>query len=383
MSKTSKIKILFLITKSNWGGGQRYVYDLATRLDPQAFDVSCALGGNGELAINLKAAGVRVIEIPGLQRDVSFSKELKASRAIFKIIKAENPDILHVNSSKAGAIGAALGRLLGIKLIIFTALGWAFNEARPDWQKFLIKIIHWSTVLLAHKTVAISTGIKNDLNWPLVKNKMTVIPLGRNLASLADKVSARETIAAQITARTFSPEMKKDFWIGSLSELHPIKQLTRSIAAIAAVVAQYPQLRYVIIGEGQERAKLEQQIKDLNMQSHIFLAGAIFEAGQLLSAYDLFVFPSRSEAFGYVLLEAGAARLPVVASRVGGILDVVIDEETGLLFDPHDTDDLEQKIRIMLSEDARRDTLAKAHQTRSATFTIEKMVSSTLDLYTH
>jgi len=383
-SEPKKKKILFLITKSNWGGGQRYVYDLATRLNRDEFDVAVALGGNGELYLNLEKAGIRVIPIEGLQRDVSFKQELKASKQIANIIKTEKPDILHVNSSKAGAIGSLIGRLLGVKLVVFTALGWAFNEDRPSWQKFLIKIVHWLTVLLAHKTIALSSGVKEQMNWPFTDSKIFVVHLGRHISEIANREEARQIIIAQ--AKTKFPttnlvNYQNNIWLGSLSELHPIKQLPKAIAAVATLVKEFPTLRYVMIGDGQQRDVIEKQIQTLNLQEHIFPVGAIFEAGRLLSAFDVFVFPSRSEAFGYVLLEAGAAGVPVVATKVGGILDVVNDKETGLLVERDSTKELTDALREMLANEALRERLALAHHKRSATFTIDKMVTETLRIY--
>lgn len=380
----TKKKILFLITKSNWGGGQRYVYDLATRLNPEEFEIAVALGGDGELCQNLLKTGIRVIQIEGLQRDVSFKQELKASKQIAQIIKDENPDILHVNSSKAGAIGALLGRYLGVELIVFTALGWAFNEDRPLWQKFLIKIVHWLTVIFAHKTIALSSGVKEQMNWPFVQSKIFVVHLGRHVSDVLPKSEARDLIVEKAQEKDSTKNLvkyKNDVWIGSLSELHPIKQLPRAVEAVANLVKDFPNLRYVMIGEGQQRAELEKQIDELGMNDHIFPIGAIFEAGRLLGALDVFVFPSRSEAFGYVLLEAGAAGVPVVATKVGGILDVVNDRETGLLVDRDNTVELTNALREMLTDNELREKLTTAHHQRSATFTIEKMVNETLKLY--
>ena len=147
------------------------------------------------------------------------------------------------------------------------------------------------------------------------------------------------------------------------------------------LVVDFPQLRYVLIGDGQERERLTAQIKAAGLEHNVFLAGSIFEAGGLLTTFDLFVFPSRSEAFGYVLLEAGAANLPVVATNVGGITEVVIDHETGLLVSRDSTSELTAALKTMLQEQSLRDKLAAAHHARSQTFTIDKMVEETLKIY--
>ncbi len=123
-----KKKILVVITKSNWGGAQRYVHDLARHLK-EDFDITVACGGTGELVERLTALGIRTLTIPGLARDVHPMQDLAVCIRLGRIIKKERPDVLHLNSSKIGVIGAILGRLIGIKRIIFTAHGWAWNEA--------------------------------------------------------------------------------------------------------------------------------------------------------------------------------------------------------------------------------------------------------------
>ena len=141
MTITARKKVLFLITKSNFGGAQRYVYDLATTLDAEKFEVVVALGGKGPLASLLEHAGIRTITIESLTRDISIKNELRFTFELWKIIHTERPHILHVNSSKAGAVGTLLGRVAFVPRVLFTAHGWAFNEDRPWWQKIIIKII--------------------------------------------------------------------------------------------------------------------------------------------------------------------------------------------------------------------------------------------------
>ena len=139
------MKVLFVITKSNWGGAQRYVYDLATALLRENYEVAVAVGGQGLLAENLKMAGIRVVGIPHLERDVNFFKELFSTLYLWKIFKSEQPDIIHLNSSKVGGLGAIAARTLKLwdswdrkgtgraewnPRIIFTVHGWGFNERR-------------------------------------------------------------------------------------------------------------------------------------------------------------------------------------------------------------------------------------------------------------
>jgi len=371
-------KVLFLITKSNWGGAQRYVYDLATSLDTHLYEPVVALGGDGTLKEMLEAAGVRTIAISGLQRDFSLKKELLSSFAIANIIRKEDPDILHVNSSKAGGIGTFLGRILFVPRVIFTAHGWAFNEKRPCWQKIIIKFLHWLTVLFSHHTIAVSNGLKNQLRWPGAAKKMTVINPGRTITNLKEKSEAREHLSG------FAPQLaeyKNDLWIGTIAELHPIKRLDLAIESMVDLVKANPNLRYVIIGSGELRAELEIKINNLNLNDNIFLTGSITEAGHLLKSFDIFVLPSRSESYGYVLLEAGWASLPVVANNVGGIPDIITHNENGWLIESENKKALTEALDKLINDETLRHKFGNALKERVTTLSVASMTSQTCAVY--
>jgi glycosyltransferase involved in cell wall biosynthesis len=382
MTHPTRKKILFLITKSNWGGAQRYVFDLANNLPSDQFDVSVATGGDGMLVEKLQHAGLKVHLLKDLKRDVSVISEIKVFFSLLKLIQKERPDILHLNSSKAGALGAIIGRICRVPKILFTAHGWAFNEDRPQWQKTVLKTIHWLTIKLSHVTIAVSQGMKKEMDWLGVEKKMVVVHLGRTVADMKYKDESRGTLEMKVidtTARLI--DYHDDLWIGTIAELHPIKRINRAINAVSALIKDFPGLRFIIIHDGELKAELQQQVKDLGLQEHVFFTGVIEDAARLLPAFDLFVLPSKSEAFGYVLIEAGLASVPVVATEVGGITDIITNGENGLLVPPDDTPALTQAIRTVISNDDLRHSLARAHYERSMTFTVEKMIKETRQIY--
>lgn len=384
MDTEEKQKVLFLITKSNWGGAQRYVYDLATNLDPEQFIPTVALGGEGILKDKLLAAQVRSISIPGLQRNVSLFKEIKATISIGKIIKAERPDVLHINSSKAGILGALVGRILGVPKIVFTAHGWAFNEPRPYWQYLVIKCVHWLTVLLAHNTIVVSHATKAQMDWVGAQPKMTVVHPGRSDIAFKNRPDARGIIERSVIPGKYGlVEFQDDLWVGIIAELHPIKNHQLLLSAWSNVIASVPHARLVIIGEGELLISLQQQVVDLGIEQHVFFTGHLDEAARFLKAFDIFTLPSQSEAYGYVLAEAGLAGVPVVAANVGGITDVVTHRENGLLFSLTDQKTYSDHLIELLQNQSLRKRLGKEHQNRMSERTIEKMIYTTQIIYTH
>ena len=374
----NKKKVLYLITKSNWGGAQRYVYDLATNLDREKFEPVVALGGNGILADMLENAGIRVINIESLGRNISLKKEWAFARELWQILRVERPDVFHVNSSKAGGVGTLLGRLLRAPNVIFTAHGWAFNEDRPLWQKLITKFLHWITVLLSHRTIAVSSAIVKEMNWPGALRKMKIVNPGRTIGPMYQKIEAREKIM------DFFPRLlpyQSDPWLVCVAELHPIKRHHILIEAISELVKDYPTLRLILIGDGELKSVIEKQIANADLTENIFVLGNITEAARFLKAFDMFALASKSESYGYVLHEAGLAGVPIIATNVGGITDIIIDQQTGLLVPPDNVNALIIAINTLLTNPTQRVNYASTLQIELQKRTVTKMTRQTESLY--
>src|SRR3989344_4224912 len=161
---TMKRKLFFLITKSNWGGAQRYVYDLATHMPENLYDITVVLGaprvgstegGKGVLLERLHKKNIRTITIAELARDINLWEEIIVFWKLLRLFSRERPDIIHTNSSKMGGLSTVAGRIVFIRRVIFTVHGWPFQEERTGWQKSLIRFFSWLTVIFAHKTIVI------------------------------------------------------------------------------------------------------------------------------------------------------------------------------------------------------------------------------------
>lgn len=371
-------KVLFLITKSNWGGAQRYVYDLATNLDKNKFEPVVALGGDGTLVTMLENAHVRVIKLTQMRNDASLKNAWQNFRELLKIVRQEKPTVLHLNSSIAGLLGAIVGRLAFVPKIIFTAHGWAFNEDRSFGQRLIIKCLHYLTVLLAHRTIAVSSAIVKQMNWPGVRSKMKIINPGRTIGPMYERSDARTKII------DFCPTLAKfssDQWIVSIAELHPIKRHLVMIEALAAVIKKQPSTRLILIGEGTERSNIENKITKLGLQDNIFLLGNIVEAARFLKAFDLFVLASKSESYGYVLVEAGLAQVPIITTNVGGTTDIVENTNEGILIKPDDVSALTAAILITSQNDTQTSDRVNALYNKLHNRTVTKMIQQTESLY--
>ena len=325
--KKRRKKIFYLVTKPAWGGAQRYVYDLAASIPKNEFDVSVITGEKGVLKEKLSGAKINSISVPSLSREISPLKDFESFKALMKIFKEENPDIVHANSSKAGAMGAFAARISGIKNIIFTVHGLTTNEERNIISKIFIAVSYWIGFLSSHKIIAVSKSVENSVRrFPFISGKTTLIHNGIEMPKFFEKEEARRKILGKSAAR--------ETVIGTIAELHPNKGISYLVSAFPEILKREKDARLVIIGEGEEKESLKRLIKKKGLQDKVTLAGHIDGAARYLKAFDIFVLPSITEALGYVLLEAGAAGLPVAASDVGGIPEIIDGGKTGVLIPP-------------------------------------------------
>jgi glycosyltransferase involved in cell wall biosynthesis len=371
------MKVLILITKSVWGGAGRYVYDIATNLPKDAFDVEVMAGGKGTLLEKLSVAGIKTGNLP-VERDVKIFGDIKAFFRLITILRKKKPDVLHINSSKIGGLGALAGRLTGVPHIIFTAHGWAFNENRSFISKMIIKFLHWITIIFSHKTISVSEALKNQLiHWPKVAEKVIIIHNGIKSEAVFSKVNARSELAKINPILT---SVTKDVTIiGSVGELHHIKGYKYAIDAISKMDKK---ILYIIISEGEERVKIEKQIRELKLESSIILMGYVVDAHQYLKAFDIFLLPSLSEGLPYVGLEVGLAGLPTVATGVGGIPEIIDDMKSGILIQPRKSGEIKNALEFYLKHKKTRKEHGDALRAKILEeFSIQKMIDRTMEVY--
>ncbi|TAK58393.1 glycosyltransferase family 1 protein [Patescibacteria group bacterium] len=380
-----KKKILFVITKSNWGGAQRYVYDLAVSLSP-FYECTVALGGSGLLRTRLETAGVTVIAIPSLERDISIQKELVAFFFLVKFLRKESYDIVHLNSSKAGGLGALAARFAKIPRVIFTAHGWPFNEPRGLLSRGAIYIASSITALLSDAIITIShKDYAQGIQMPGMKRKIFYIPLGIDtpLTAYQSKEGARKFLLQTPAFAQFHNGQEKRLTmlgahriIGTVGELTKNKGIEYGIRAIALLNKKTQQKNhfYVLIGDGEEKGALESLAKSLNVTDQIFFIGFIPDAWKYLNALDCFLLPSLKEGLPYVILEATRVACPIVATSVGGIPDVLHTYPNGKLIPTKNPEEIARAILAL-------NTIRNTDEILSEKNTLATMLTETKKVY--
>lgn len=389
--QTEKTKILYLITQSNFGGAQKYVFDLATNLDKKRYDVAVGAGDGNDLLKKLYATGIKTFGIKNLGRAIRPFRDLAAYFEIKKLLKELKPDILHLNSSKAAVLGSLAARNLPIK-VIYTVHGAVFEASFSILAK---KIFLWAEKMTAgykHRIICASERdrqlwLKNSIT---PSEKLITVHNGVNLnIEFLPKDEAREKLFENINPPR--PPFKKGgeketYLIGSTGYFYPEKNYSALIKAAELIVklpasGQKKNILFLINGDGHQRPMLESLIKERGLQNHFFLPGAISPGSKYLKAFDIFVLPSVKEGLPYTILETMAAGVPIIAANVGGIPEMIKDGENGFLVKPNDYETLAEKILQILEDQKLAQKFINASLEKIKEFSLEKMVSKTEQQY--
>lgn len=367
-----KKKVLYVITKSNWGGAQRYVYDLATNLPRETFETVALAGGTpgttkpGILIEKLTQSNIRTLYLVELVRDLGFL-DWNAFWSIVYAIRAEKPDVLHVNSSKAGGLGALAGRVTGVPNIVFTVHGWPFKQEWHPIQRVWIYLASWLTAILSHRVIVVSKQDETQAKrmW-FVARKIRYVPLG---------IETPQFLSRDESLRVLSLANKETKRIVTIAELTKNKGVKYAIEALARLKKNGMTVSYFIIGDGEERASLQKLAQKLGVSDFVHFLGFIPDASKYLKAFDIFLLPSIKEGMPYILLEAAAAGIPIITTNV--VNSDFIDRSKNVhTIPPEDP----KKTADMLAETLRTSSSANVPQ-GSNDFPLLQMLQATIALY--
>jgi glycosyltransferase involved in cell wall biosynthesis len=350
-------RVLILITLAEVGGAQTYVASIVPGL-AERFEVTVAAWGPGPLPDAARSGGADYVPLSHVRRPVSVRDALGLIELV-RLIRTLRPDIVHANSSKAGVLGRLAAALARVPVRIFTVNGWAFN-AHERLHATLFTWAHRAVRPLTSAVICVSEvereqGVQRRTCTP---DRSIVIHNGVDVAE------------AKASALNGNPPL-----VLSVTRLQGPKDgmtLARALRALEPGT-----FRAAIVGDGPDRPEIE---AELGRAAE--LLGERRDVRQLLGSADLFVLSSRSEGLPLSILEAMASGLPVVASAVGGIPEVVIHDETGLLVPPGDPDALADALRRLLADPALRRRLGAAGRARAEReFSLERARRAHVELY--
>jgi glycosyltransferase involved in cell wall biosynthesis len=339
-------RLLFLITLAETGGAQAYVASLLPAVAAE-YDVTVAAHGDGYLREAASAAGVRYVALEHLRRPLDPVRDGRALVELVRLLRAERPLIVHANSSKAGVLGRLAAVIARAPARVFTAHGWAFAAHDGAAARAYL----WADRLMSRVTTGTICVAESERRAGL-----------RARTCRADRTVVIHNGVALDGPRRAPGSRRSPAEILSVGRLRGPKDFTTLAHAVARLEPGSVHLR--IVGDGPDREALAALIERLGASDSIELLGERRDVAGLLAESDMFVLSSRSEGLPMSVLEAMAAAVPVVATAVGGIPELVRDSETGVLAPPGDAAALAAALERLARDAELRDRMGEAGRRR-------------------
>lgn len=312
-------KILYFITTSEWGGASRYVYELCRYEKEKGNKIYLVVGTKGELSNKVKRLGIRVFIISSVKRNISPINDFKSILTLRKLIKKINPDIIHLNSSKAGAIGRlACKSIKDTKAkVVFTVHGWAFTDGiSSKLKKFLFRNIERMLSSLTDLFICVSNYDKKIGKRDKVlscKSNVVVIHNGSERPQPSSiNHSFHYPIRLVMVAR-FSEQKDQESLIKAVNELSKNTYFL------------------TFVGTGKTLEKNKKLVSDLKLNNNIKFVGFKKDVSDILISSDVFILATHYEGLPISIIEAMSYGLPVIASDVGGNNELVQNASNGYL----------------------------------------------------
>jgi glycosyltransferase involved in cell wall biosynthesis len=346
--EVSKIKIIRVIARLNVGGPAIHTVLLAKQLNSERFETILITGtegiGEGSMRAWAEAQGVRPLIIPELGREINLVADLKVLFALYRLFRQERPDIVDTHTAKAGFVGRLAAWLAGTPVVVHTFHGHIFHSYFSPLKTRLFILIEQILAHLSTRIITISPRQRQEiLNFGIASpHKILIIPLGFDLEPFLSCESQRGQLRRELS---LSVETKL---VGIVARLTGIKNHQLFFEAASLIHQHCQNVHFVVVGDGELRAKLEQKVADLNLGQVVHFLGWRQDLPIIYADLDLVMLTSLNEGTPTTLIEAQAAGCPVVATTVGGVPDIVIDGETGYLVPPNNAGALAQAALTIL-----------------------------------
>ena len=364
--------IVLIITRLDRGGSAELTLQLAAGLIKRGYRVTLISGKTSEAAWDpqqyAQQNGFRLIFINDLIRAVQPIRDLKSLWKLYRLLSRLHPDIVHTNSSKAGIIGRLAARLTGVAHIIHSPHGHIFYGY---YSPLVSRIFILMERLVAHSTDKILNltefGRRDHIRAKIARpEKFVVSYCGIDLEPFRN-ISRLQRANHSLTV----------CWVGRLV---PIKNVQLLLRAAAHLEKRGIHLHYQIIGDGEQRSEAEQLARSLHLSGIAFL-GYREDIPDLLSAADIFVLTSLNEGFGRVIVEAMACGLPIIATRVGGVPELIHNGYNGYLIQAGEAAELAEALEKLARQPSVQKLFGQRNNKMAGFYSIHTYISRVTNVY--
>ncbi len=359
------IRVLRVIARLNVGGPSLHVTYLARGLAERGYETTLVAGdvGRGEesMAFVAESEGVDVVRLPGLSRALSPFRDAAAAWRLARIIRRVRPDVVHTHTAKAGAVGRLGALLSGTRpVIVHTFHGHVLRGYFGLGGTLVFRVIETTLAGISDRLIAVSPEVRDELVRLRVapKGKFSVIRLGIEL----EQRVRFEGDPAEVRRRHGIPAEK--FVVGWFGRMTAVKRTEDLLTMLTGTRERGIDAMLVLVGDGDDRRLLEQRAHDLGIARSCLFLGYQESVAPWFAICDAVILTSANEGTPVTLIEALAAGRPVVATRVGGVPDVVDDGETGFLVRSADTHAMAERLEILARDPERRAEMGRLGRDR-------------------
>jgi glycosyltransferase involved in cell wall biosynthesis len=383
---SDRVKVLRVIARLNMGGPALHVAYLTAGLQERGYDTTLAAGslarGEDSMAFVADELGVEVIRIDELGREISPLRDLVATIRLARLIRRERPQILHTHTAKAGTVGRVAALLAGSRrppIVVHTFHGHVLRGYFGPVRSLFFRLLERGLASKTTALVAVSPQVRDDLVALRVapRERFVVIRLG---IELEQRVAPEQD--GRLESRRYLGIPVDRFAVGWIGRMTAVKRTDDVLIAFRRLRDSGVDACLCLVGDGPDRPQLERRAHELGIVRDTLFLGYQEDVAPFYAAFDALVLPSGNEGTPVSAIEALAAGRPVVATRVGGVPDVVRDGEDGFLVEAGATDDLADRLGRLAKDPALRKRMGEQGRGRVLPrYAVERLVDDVDRLY--
>ncbi len=371
-----RINLLYVITKLELGGAQKQLLSLIDHLNKEKFRLFLFTAKDGLLIPEASSInGLTIKKSRWLERPISPLKDLLALIEIYLFIKKNNIGIVHTHSSKAGILGRLAARLTKVKIIVHTVHGWSFNDYQPNGERLFFIWLERLSAQFTDKLIVVSNydkqkGLDNRIGK---ENQYSLIRYGIEYAEFGIK---DQNIRRELGINT------NDLVVCMVSCFKPQKSPQDFIRLAFLVNKALPDVRFLLVGDGILRKKIERLIRKFNLEKQVTLTGWRRDIPRILSAIDVFVLTSLWEGLPTSALESMASSKAIVSTHTGGVAEIIVEGKVGFLVLPGDINKMSERLVVLLKDNNLRMQMGQnARESLNFDFALTNMIDNSQNLY--
>jgi glycosyltransferase involved in cell wall biosynthesis len=375
-----------VIARLNMGGPALHVSYLSAGLRGRGYETTLVAGnvspGEQSMAYVAEEQGVPVLLMPHLHREISPLQDLLATFRLARMIREQRPHIIHTHTAKAGAIGRFAAVLAGKArppIVVHTFHGHVLRGYFGRYRTAIFRGLERMLARVADTLIAVSPEVRDDLValGVVPPEKFTVIRLG---IELDERVAAAEEARRRTRRIMGVPDHR--FLVGWIGRMTGVKRGADVLRAFRLLRDQGIDATLCMVGDGPERGQLEQLAGELGLMHDCLFAGYQEDVGPFFASFDAFVLPSANEGTPVTAIESLASGCPVVATRVGGVPDVVEEGVDGFMVEPGDLDALADRLARLAADPELRARMGAAGRERiPPRYGVERLIDDVDGLY--